>query len=84
MFITSYWRLSAIQATCANYLLFSLQTSDLAQFYPIDLLETASDIMFFWVARMVMLGQKLTGHLPFKQVLGTMVTDIIFIKVTKG
>ena len=43
-------------------------TSDLTHFYPTSLLETASDIMFFWVARMVMLGQKLTGQLPFKQV----------------
>ncbi|KAI0227477.1 Valine--tRNA ligase [Lamellibrachia satsuma] len=45
------------------------QTSDLHEFYPTDLLETASDIMFFWVARMVMLGDVLTGTLPFNQVL---------------
>ena len=43
-------------------------TSDLTQFYPTSLLETASDIMFFWVARMVMMGEKLTGKLPFQQV----------------
>ena len=48
-------------------------TSDLTQFYPTWLLETASDILFFWVARMVMLGQKLTGQLPFKQVQWTLV-----------
>ena len=38
------------------------QTSDLAQFYPGALLETGHDILFFWVARMVMLGIKLTGQ----------------------
>ena len=39
------------------------QTPDLAQFYPGALLETGHDILFFWVARMVMLGIKLTGQL---------------------
>ncbi|XP_033763797.1 valine--tRNA ligase-like [Pecten maximus] len=45
------------------------QTTDLERFYPTSLLETGSDIMFFWVARMVMLGYKLTGQLPFTEVL---------------
>ncbi|CAH1773981.1 unnamed protein product, partial [Owenia fusiformis] len=45
------------------------QTPDLQRFYPTDLLETGRDILFFWVARMVMLGEHLTGKLPFKQVL---------------
>ncbi|KAM6899585.1 valine--tRNA ligase, mitochondrial [Xenentodon cancila] len=45
------------------------QTSDLQRFYPNSVLETGSDLIFFWVARMVMLGTQLTGHLPFKQVL---------------
>ncbi|KAJ7991808.1 hypothetical protein DPEC_G00287710 [Dallia pectoralis] len=45
------------------------QTSDLRQYYPITILETGSDLIFFWVARMVMLGTELTGQLPFKQVL---------------
>ncbi|XP_021357416.1 valine--tRNA ligase-like [Mizuhopecten yessoensis] len=45
------------------------QTADLERFYPTSLLETGSDIMFFWVARMVMLGYKLTGRLPFTEVL---------------
>lgn len=46
------------------------QTQDLQQFYPSSLLETGSDLIFFWVARMVMLGMELTGQLPFKQVRG--------------
>lgn len=45
------------------------QTKDFQQFYPNSLLETGSDLIFFWVARMVMLGTELTGHLPFRQVL---------------
>ncbi|XP_025919816.1 valine--tRNA ligase, mitochondrial-like, partial [Apteryx rowi] len=42
---------------------------DLRRFYPLNVLETGSDLLFFWVARMVMLGQELTGQLPFSQVL---------------
>ena len=39
------------------------QTQDLARFYPTTLLETGHDIIFFWVARMVMMGLQLTGAL---------------------
>jgi len=35
---------------------------------PSSLLETGHDILFFWVARMVMMGLQLTGQVPFKQV----------------
>uniref|UniRef100_A0A674GDD2 valine--tRNA ligase n=1 Tax=Taeniopygia guttata TaxID=59729 RepID=A0A674GDD2_TAEGU len=45
------------------------QSPDLRRFYPTSLLVTGSDLLFFWVARMVMLGQQLTGQLPFRQVL---------------
>uniref|UniRef100_A0A3B4ZFC4 Valine--tRNA ligase, mitochondrial n=1 Tax=Stegastes partitus TaxID=144197 RepID=A0A3B4ZFC4_9TELE len=45
------------------------QTADVQHFYPNSILETGSDLIFFWVARMVMLGTELTGQLPFKQVL---------------
>ncbi|CAH8875395.1 unnamed protein product [Trichobilharzia szidati] len=38
-------------------------------FYPLRLLETGQDILFFWVARMVMLGIFLTEQVPFKTVL---------------
>lgn len=46
------------------------QSEDLSVFYPGTLLETGHDILFFWVARMVMLGLKLTGKLPFREVWG--------------
>ena len=37
------------------------ETSDMAKYYPTTLLETGHDILFFWVAKMVMMGMKLTG-----------------------
>ena len=40
-----------------------LETEDLKAFYPGALLETGHDILFFWVARMVMMGIQLTGEL---------------------
>ena len=44
------------------------QTDDMKNFYPTSLLETGWDILFFWVARMVMLGLKLTDNVPFTEV----------------
>jgi len=44
------------------------ETPDLATFYPTDVLITGHDILFFWVARMVMLGYHFTGHEPFHTV----------------
>lgn len=43
-------------------------SKDLKDFYPMNLLETGWDILFFWVARMIMLGIKLVGEIPFKEV----------------
>ena len=42
------------------------QTADLDQFYPATCLETGYDILFFWVARMVMMGLEFTGKPPFE------------------
>lgn len=42
--------------------------SDLARFYPSSCLETGYDILFFWVARMAMMGLELTGKSPFDTV----------------
>jgi valyl-tRNA synthetase len=44
------------------------KTQDYDLFYPNSLLETGWDILFFWVARMVMMGKKLTGKIPFSEV----------------
>lgn len=42
------------------------KTSDLAYFYPATVLETGYDILFFWVARMIIMGLALTGKVPFE------------------
>lgn len=44
------------------------QTNDLANFYPTSALMTAWNILFFWVARMIMLGLKLNSAVPFQEV----------------
>lgn len=44
------------------------QTDDLKYFYPTSVLETGYDILFFWVARMIMLGLECTGQVPFHTV----------------
>ncbi|HEY1276979.1 MAG TPA: valine--tRNA ligase [Thermoleophilaceae bacterium] len=44
------------------------ETPELAAFYPTDVLSTARDILYLWVARMVMLGVEFTGRLPFTDV----------------
>ena len=41
---------------------------DFKNFYPTDVMETGWDILFFWVARMIMLGIYATGKVPFKNV----------------
>jgi len=43
-------------------------TPELRAFYPTDVLSTGRDILFLWVARMVMLGIELTGEVPFADV----------------
>jgi valyl-tRNA synthetase len=43
-------------------------SKDYKTFYPTTVMETAYDILFFWVARMIMLGLKRTGRVPFESV----------------
>ncbi len=43
-------------------------TADLARYYPGDVLVTAFDIIFFWVARMMMMGLRFMGEVPFRVV----------------
>lgn len=61
------------------------ESDDLKAFYPNAILETGWDILFFWVARMVMMGLLLTGKLPFKDVfLHPMIRDSQGVKMSKS
>ncbi len=44
------------------------KTKELKSFYPTNALVTGFDIIFFWVARMIMMGIKFTGDVPFREV----------------
>jgi valyl-tRNA synthetase len=44
------------------------KTPDFETFYPTSVLISGFDIIFFWVARMIMMGLKFTGQVPFKRV----------------
>ena len=44
------------------------KTPDLEYFYPTSVMETAYDILFFWVARMIMMGIENMGEVPFRHV----------------
>jgi len=60
-------------------------TPDMAGFFPTSLLETGLDILFFWVARMVMMSLQLTDQLPFTDVyLHAMVRDKEGRKMSKS
>lgn len=58
-FSSGQWPFAALKANSEK---------DFKTFYPTDVMETGWDILFFWVARMVMLGVYTTGKVPFKTV----------------
>lgn len=59
-FSSGQWPFAALQAQD--------QPGDFDRFYPTSVIETGYDIVFFWVARMIMLGLYATGEVPFRDV----------------
>jgi valyl-tRNA synthetase len=61
------------------------QTAELGQWYPNSVMITGREIIFLWVARMVMLGLRFVGRIPFKTVFITpLVFDIAGRKMSKS
>jgi len=61
------------------------ETEDLKTFYPTDLMSTGFDIIFFWVARMIMMGLKFAGDIPFRHVfINGLVRDVKKRKMSKS
>lgn len=58
-FSSGQWPFATLQTT---------RVGDFARFYPTAVMETGWDILFFWVARMIMMGFYATGQEPFRQV----------------
>ncbi|MDO5481373.1 MAG: valine--tRNA ligase [Candidatus Saccharibacteria bacterium] len=66
------WEEPAQKQSSSSNKAHSLQNQELISrknpFYPLDVMETGADILFAWVARMIMMGVYVTGEVPFRNV----------------
>ncbi|MCK9162258.1 MAG: valine--tRNA ligase [Arcobacteraceae bacterium] len=67
-FSSALWAFSPLGWGNNGKMSASYTQEDLKDFYPNSLLITGFDIMFFWVARMMMMGEHFMGELPFKDI----------------
>ncbi|MGE4461819.1 MAG: valine--tRNA ligase [Arcobacter sp.] len=67
-FSSALWAFSPLGWGNNGKMTNTFNESDLKDFYPNSLLITGFDIMFFWVARMMMMGEHFRGELPFKDI----------------
>ena len=75
-FSSGQWPYATLQTT---------KQGDFDKFYPTSVIETGREILFFWVARMIMLGLYSTGKIPFKDILlHGMVVDPLGKKMSKS
>jgi len=81
-FLSGQWPLSTLGFNTADP---SKSSPDFKYFYPTTVMDTMWDILFFWVARMIMFGIYLTGDVPFKTVhLHSRVVDAHGQKMSKS
>ncbi len=67
-FSSALWAMSPLGWGNNGKLTELYNETDMEDFYPNSLLITGFDIMFFWVARMMMMGEHFTGKLPFEDI----------------
>lgn len=81
-FLSGQWPLTTLGFNLINP---SQSSPDFDYFYPTTVMDTMWDILFFWVARMIMFGVYLTGQVPFKTVhLHSRVVDAKGQKMSKS
>ncbi|PTB83995.1 valine--tRNA ligase [Sulfurovum lithotrophicum] len=67
-FSSALWAMSPLGWGNNGKMADTYNDTDMADFYPNSLLITGFDIMFFWVARMMMMGEHFQGKLPFEDI----------------